>query len=555
MVTNSAVYMDTSGSMDGDNGRLRDEHWSKVHMIFADMPIRFCSFSDENQFMVHESWSTLSTTQLDGLQPYLFNGNTYLWRRVVDEADEMIAGGMKAKEILLYVVTDGMDNRSPGRYHGFGGMEACIQDLNVKGFAAEFWIVGIGLNPITTGQYQSFADRSGGRFFSLSQSNADDVADEVRNLWNRREGNPQAWKNERRGIVSRFISNNPGTTTLISTLDQAQAQLEKIVFDIGHELISPLGTKADAACKSRESMGRGRHGKWHQWALLTEKTYAAMTPAQIRSLAQEIKRFSGNGAFHLILEGFPLTDSGVTLRGGSSSLPPLARWRDRIGDLVDALVEEGIHIETKKIEILTLTDLREQIVPIPNNPYIVIPPSGDGWWWEHSHPDDEYWNAVPGFPHAPCRPGIIVTPFIDCHRYQNTVRECRWHRDIDPLLDNSETVRCFRQCMENYLQEWEPANPGQPLPPPMEEFSHGMAWGFGRECFTHILEQALYHIGHCYMERKMNTDVVVELTHVGDLIGLIEHPALRCFERCIERMSLNSNPISIRYRYSRVNGF
>ena len=74
-------------------------------------------------------------------------------------------------------------------------------------------------------------------------------------------------------------------------------------------------------------------------------------------------------------------------------------------------------------------------------------------------------------------------------------------------------------------------------------------------CFTHILEQALYHIGHCYMERKMNTDVVVELTHVGDLIGLIEHPALRCFERCIERMSLNSNPISIRYRYSRVNGF
>ena len=86
-----AIYLDTSGSMNGINGTLRDEHWNSVHPMFADMEMRYVAFSGRNQQKIQVDWEEKSEQELSVLKPQNFGSNTYLWGLIIDEADAMIA--------------------------------------------------------------------------------------------------------------------------------------------------------------------------------------------------------------------------------------------------------------------------------------------------------------------------------------------------------------------------------------------------------------------------------------------------------------------------------
>ena len=559
-----AIYMDTSGSMSGTNGGLRDDHWDRVHPRFVDLPLRYVAFSSRGDQRVQSDWDEHDKPTLASLQPYDFGGMTYLWSLIVNEANAMIAQGLPPEEVLIYVVTDGMDNQSPGRLRGFQGIGACIDELNAMGFPAEFWIVGIKLAEYEVAAYQKFANRSGGRFFQLNEGLEGDVASMVDSNIKNRISDPDSWKKARLQIIRDHLRHNPYDSVL-NLAGQDSLYALRSIIPADDEDILEIGTKADAAIKSLEWMGSRRNRRGHLWILLRKDTYDDLDDVKRDALARELTSFAGNGKVHLILVDFAPPLSGVTIGGGSGRLSDLRRWASTdIEDLIDAITDYGTSLDTDKIEIGTLERFRiENRFPLPDQPYVVLDPSdnpnikSDNWW--DGNYSDEDWNAVPGLPTGTCRPGLVVTPYLDCHRVDATYREIGRDQHLNTAKQNSMAVSNFRNCYGDRISDpprghvsWNPATM-RPLPKPYSEKTHGDVWKMGQNCFISILEEALVHIESCFCPEEgwMNNQVVIELTELGRLIGVYDHPALKCFEEAVKQIS---EDIRIRYSYSKVNG-
>jgi hypothetical protein len=550
--------MDTSGSMRlRGNDTLRDNHWDLVHSRFVDLPLRYVAFSSRNQQDVQSDWVVHDKPNLAKLSPNEFGGATYLWGLIVDEANIMIRRGLKPEEVLIYVITDGEDNQSPGLLRGFGGINGCIDELNIMKFPAEFWIVGIGLKEYEAASYQKFASRSGGQFFKLDNGKEEPVASEMKRSWKHRSSDPADWKKQRLRIIRDYLKDNKFESVLNLSGQDSLYALRSII-PVDHEELIEIGTKADAAMESKEWMGPSRHRKGHRWILLRKETYDALDDVKRDALAREISSFKGYGKLHLILDDFDLPLSGVTVGSGSRVLSDLRQWSGTdIDDLIAAIVDCGTSLDSDKIRIGTLERVRiENRFPLPNQPYIVLGPGGqrnsnysnDDWWKGHYSNDD--WNAVPGLPTDTCRPGLVVTPYLDCCRVNKTYHKDGYYEKLRERINSSAACRDFRNCFENST-EWDIPTPMQSLPVPHEERTHSDVWAPSRDCFIQILEEALVHIENCWHSKGMNNQVVIELTQLGKIIGLHNHPALACFEMAVGNIS---SDIRIRYSYSKVNG-
>jgi hypothetical protein len=543
--------MDTSGSMSGVNGNLRDDHWDSVHPMFADMEMRYVAFSGRSDQEVQVNWEEKTEGELSSLRPRVFNSNTYLWGLIIEEANAMIAQGMDPQEILIYLVTDGMDNASSGPLYGFSGISNCIDQLNQQGFHAEFWIVGVGLSPQSASSYLNFANRSGGRYFDLqNQNDLPEITQSVRAFVEHKTLDAAGWRRERIKIIRDFASKNPHASTLV--LDGTRAlPLLRSIIPLGHVYLIEKGTKADAAMESREIVAGRKNKRRHFWIYLTAETYSDMTEAQISSLAREFYTEGINGKVHLILDGFGgIPRAGATAGLGAGALPDLRRWvvHDDLRPLVQQIADGFTRgLDSDKVEIGTVAEMREaKIIPIPDQPYVVL--DGDHGsrvipWWDGRNSMDG-WNAVPGLPGAPCFPGLIVTPYVNCHQVHATYREYGYEPREHCGFEHPALWE-FDECTSNH-RGWNVPNPNTRLPDPFSETTHEAVWMPHRECFVEILKEAICHLLRCPAER-----VVVDLTQLGAIIGLDQHPALRCFEEAVKSIDPST---AIHYRFSRVNG-
>lgn len=546
-----AIYMDTSGSMAGTNGTLRDEHWDSIHPMFADMEMRYVAFSGRTNQEVQVNWASRTEPQLSGLRPRIFNSNTYLWGLIIEEANAMIAQGMNPEEILIYLVTDGMDNASSGPLYGFSGISRCIDELNQRGFHAEFWIVGVGLPPQSAASYLNFANRSGGRYFNLqNQNDIPFIEESVGNYLANKQRFPDEWRRERMRIIRDFASKNPHASTLL--LDGSRAlPLLRSIIPLGHVQLIEIGTKADAAMESREIVVGMKNKRRHRWIYLTADTFANMTESQISALAREFYTDKLNGKVHLVLDGFADIPSAGAIAGlGAGALCDLRRWvaHGELKPLIQQIADGFKHgLDSGKVEIGTVSEMRDaKVIPIPDQPYVVLDGDGGSYvspWWSGSHSMDG-WNAVPGRPGALCHPGLIVTPYIDCHQRARTYEEHGFNFR-DHCQPENPVMWEFQNCVSNY-PEWNVPHPQARLPAPFSEYTHEDAWIPHRNCFVEILEEAICHLLRCRAER-----VVVDLTQLGKEIGLNQHPALRCFEQAVREIDPQT---VIVYRHSPVNG-
>ena len=545
-----AIYLDTSGSMNSTNGTLRDGHWNSVHPIFADMEMRYVAFSGPNQQRIQVDWEEKSERDLSVLKPHNFGSNTYLWGLIIDEADAMIAQGMEPQEILIYLVTDGMDNASQGPLYGFSGISHCIDQLNQRGFHAEFWIVGVGLPTSSAASYLNFANRSGGRYFNLqNQNDLVGIESSIRQFVDQKRFDAAGWRRERIKIIRDFAIRNPHASTLV--LDGSRAlPLLRSIIPSNHVQHIEKGTKSDAAMESREIVPGGKNKRRHRWFYLTADTFNEMNDAQISALAREFYTDKLNGKIHLILDGFSIPSAGAQAGLGIRALSDLRRWLAH-GDLKWLIqqIADGFKrgLDEEKVEIGTVAEMRDaKVVPIPNQPYVVL--DGDGGtrvvpWWD-GRPSMDGWNAVPELPGAPCYPGLIVTPYVDCHQRAATYRK-HGYEPSEHCEHEHHALREFDMCTGNHHQ-WNVPFPKSKLPDPFSEYHHDDVWVPHRDCFVNILREALCHLLRCPAEK-----VVVDLTQLGKGIGLNQHPALRCFETAVHDI----NPqIHLHYQYSPVNG-
>jgi hypothetical protein len=546
-----AIYMDTSGSMDGYRGDLRDEHWDSVHPTFEQLEMRYVSFSGRGQTDVGVDWEKKTTNELSKLKPTYFGGATHLWGLILNEVNKMIDESIEPDEVLIYLVTDGMDNRSQGSLFGFSGISTCIDRLNDLGFHAEFWIVGVSLTIHESKAYTAFANRSGGRYFQLSdQQQIKEISYKIDNLLQSKMDSPANWKRERLQIIRDFSRKNPESSTLCIDGERALPMLRSVIPP-DHLKVVEIGTKADAAMESREYMGRGRNKRRHRWILLSYATFNSMTQSQITALAREFYNDRLHGKIHLILDGFSNLSRGGAAGMGIRVLSDLRQWRTHpeLSDLVEDIISGFGSADTDKVRIGTLAQIKEETkIPIPSQPYVILDPDmkankqGGGRWWWDGKPSLDDWNAVPGLPGAPCHKGLIVTPFVDCHTVKNTYREFGYN----PMERCGERgFEEFEECTSNHYA-WDLPNPGKRLPEPFSEFTHSDVWGMNRDCFIEILREALCHMTLCQPER-----VVVDLTDLGKEIGLEQHPALKCFEDAARRIA---PMVTLSYRYSKVSG-
>jgi len=445
-----------------------------------------------------------------------------------------------------------MDNASLGPLYGFSGISYCIEQLNQRGFHAEFWIVGVGLSDQLAASYLNFANRSGGRYFNLQNKN--DLATigiSVTSYFGMKISNPDNWRRERIKIIRDFASKNPYAPTLLLDGERALPLLRSII-PIDHVQLIEIGTKADAAMESREIVFGMKNKRRHRWIYLTADTFSDMTDAQISALAREFYTDNLNGKVHLILDGFTsmVAAAGAISGLGSRALSDLRRWNahTQLNPLIQQIAD-GIKggLDSNKVEIGTVAEMRDaNVVPIPDQPYVVL--DGDGGsrvvpWWDGIQSMDG-WNAVPGLPGAPCYPRLIVTPYIECKQRQLTYEE-HGYRPLESCEVEHPALYEFQACVANYFN-WNVPSPKSRLPDPFSEYHHDKVWVPRQGCFIPILEEAICHLIRCPAER-----VVVDLTQLGQVIGLHHHPALRCFEQAVRMINPQTDVV---YRYSPVNG-
>jgi hypothetical protein len=544
--------MDTSGSMAGYGATLRDDHWDRIHPRFVDLPLRYVAFSGRSEQETQSDWLKHSRQDLASMRPRNFGNGTYLWGLIVEEAQEMIDRGLPPEEVLIYVVTDGMDNESSGLLYGPPGIGGCIDELNHMGFPAEFWIVGIRLAQHDAAEYQKFANRSGGQFFQLDDGMEEEVESQIDSIIQLKQNDPGDWKKQRLQIIRDYLHHNPSDSVL--NLDgQDSLYALRSIIPSDQEDLKEIGTKADAALISLQLMGPGRNRRTHLWILLRKETYDALDDVRRDALAREISSFSGNGQAHLVLVDFtPPLSSGILAGKGSSVLPDLLHWAgEGIDELIEAIVDYGTSRDSDKVRIGTLEGFRiENRFPLPNQPWVVLNPEGNFITnapsslsaSEYSNAD---WNAVPGPPVDDCRNGLVVTPYLNCGQGWRPAGSGK----------QSKAVWEFNRCINDAnAWEWNIPTPYERLPAPSnngESPVHADAWSPGQDCFILILEEALAHIENCWKSHHMNHQVVIELTQLGRLIGLHNHPALQCFEEAVRQIS---PVIRIRHSYSKVNG-
>ena len=519
------VYVDVSGSMrhsiDGMvKHEIRKILWGRLTPEIDGHSSRITAFSGKDEDTEVGPLKLRTNVELNALNIPEINGSTYLWEYLVDEGRTM---SHKAKDCIILLITDGMDEQSPEPYDGYEGLRPCVEELNKQGFETDFHIIGIGLDKKTIAVYKQLSGASGGRFWNInSRKDLKRVGDEAQEHLGRILKDPESRTKESTRIKEEYernrkpsdievfpttpttsgkTSKNLPVTRIRSKRKRSNLQkwLEEYVRSLGHEDVYDEDSLVARVTSKALPLGKKKRTS-HDWWAINAKDLDNLSEEDFQDLRFEVSNSAGPRK-HIIIVGTPSKT-------------------DRIDKLK----------EIRKVEVIIIP---KRIDPAPKHPW----PSPPG----PTDPDSD-WNAVPGHDKGKCRPGIVVYPVIDCRKLHNFQWEPRsWGIGNDPdLIEYREDPAILSiledNCFGNENQhEWMPDRDiGHKVDP-----EHKHQWKMMRECFCAILEDGFLHVLHCYLkhEGRKNNIVVVELTELGRKLGLDNHPCVKCFFKKINSLS------------------
>jgi len=196
-----AIYVDTSGSMNeriygemdegfsGDSssflrniarglglkGRVKKHlvakaMWENLVPTFKDRQTKVSTINSRGRSQVLAPLEFRSEEDLLRIGFPKPGGGTYLWKFLVDEAEEL---GKDSVDWLFFLISDGMDMSSPPPFNGVHGFQPCIEAIKQIGIDVEFHIIGLGLPADSVNVFRQVSGASGGSFVNIVEAGED----------------------------------------------------------------------------------------------------------------------------------------------------------------------------------------------------------------------------------------------------------------------------------------------------------------------------------------------------------------------------------------------
>tara|TARA_B100000459_G_C8597802_1_gene210579 strand:+ start:4413 stop:6134 length:1722 start_codon:yes stop_codon:yes gene_type:complete len=201
-----AIYVDTSGSMNerihgeldedfsgesrsvfgrifrglGMKGRVKKHlvakaMWQNLVPTFKDRQTKISTINSRGRSRILAPLEFRTEEELLNVKFPKPNGGTYLWKFLVEEAEELAEDSV---DWLFFLISDGMDMSSPPPFSGVNGFQPCIEAIKSIGIDVEFHIIGLGLPESSVNVFRQVSGASGGSFVNIVEA-GDDVEQAV----------------------------------------------------------------------------------------------------------------------------------------------------------------------------------------------------------------------------------------------------------------------------------------------------------------------------------------------------------------------------------------
>ena len=204
-----AIYVDTSGSMNerihgeldedfsgeslsvlgkifrglGMKGRVKKHlvaqaMWQNLVPTFKDRQTKISTINSRGRSRILAPLEFRTEEELLKVKFPKPNGGTYLWKFLVEEAEELAKDSV---DWLFFLISDGMDMSSPPPFSGVEGFQPCIEAIKSIGIDVEFHIIGLGLPDSSVNVFRQVSGASGGSFVNIVEA-GDDVEQAVQEV-------------------------------------------------------------------------------------------------------------------------------------------------------------------------------------------------------------------------------------------------------------------------------------------------------------------------------------------------------------------------------------
>jgi len=140
--------------------------WQKVCHRFVDIPTKITTICTKRKSVVLGSLKSRNLNELSNVHVPYPDGMTYLWKFLVDEAKVFVK---EDNEWIFFLISDGLDNQSRGKYRGAKGIRPCIEEIEKLGIDAEFHIIGLGLPNEVEEIFEQLSGATGGFFENITE--------------------------------------------------------------------------------------------------------------------------------------------------------------------------------------------------------------------------------------------------------------------------------------------------------------------------------------------------------------------------------------------------
>ncbi len=140
--------------------------WQRVCHRFVDIPTKITTICTKRKSVVLGSLKSRNVDELSNIHVPFPEGMTYLWKFLVDEAKEFVK---EDNEWIFFLISDGLDNQSRGKYRGAKGIRPCIEEIEKLGIDAEFHIIGLGLPSEVEEIFEQLSGATGGFFENITE--------------------------------------------------------------------------------------------------------------------------------------------------------------------------------------------------------------------------------------------------------------------------------------------------------------------------------------------------------------------------------------------------
>ena len=140
--------------------------WQRVCHRFVGIPTKITTICTKRKSVVLGSLKSRDMNELSNIHVPFPDGMTFLWKFLVDEAKEFVK---EDNEWIFFLISDGLDNQSRGKYRGAKGIRPCIEEIEKLGIDAEFHIIGLGLPSEVEEIFEQLSGATGGFFENITE--------------------------------------------------------------------------------------------------------------------------------------------------------------------------------------------------------------------------------------------------------------------------------------------------------------------------------------------------------------------------------------------------